>query len=377
MKKSLLALAIAAFASSAVSAATVYDKDGTSLAVGGRVQSVYYSTQNGGAGNNDGSITNTARLNMSGRSEIAPGIAAFGFAEWNVADGDSNEAMSNDETMSARDQYIGVDFGKFGSVLVGRTFDSLQKVIEVTDIYEDMGGNGILDDSDRRAGQIKYTWEGYGVLASVSYQSAKDHVAVEDAINDEMNVESGYAVALGYTTPTIGFGPISVKAGYSYLAAQDDAKYKYEYSLGLDNMKEYAASVTWGNLGNGLYLATVYDQRKFDYIYNPLIANHSSKGIEALVSYAFDNGLSLTASWQYKRVNAESAVNNNHEVEYIVRKVPVLVNYAFNSNFNVWAEASFDAGSDKQVSFKGFSSDEVLVADIDHTHFAVGARYTF
>ena len=99
------------------------------------------TTQNGGAGNNDGSITNTARLNMSGRSEIAPGIAAFGFAEWNVADGDSNEAMSNDETMSSRDQYIGVDFGKFGSVLVGRTFDSLQKVIEVTDIYEDMGGN--------------------------------------------------------------------------------------------------------------------------------------------------------------------------------------------------------------------------------------------
>ena len=221
MKKSLLALAIAAFASSAVSAATVYDKDGTSLEVGGRVQSVYYSTQNGGAGNNDGSITNTARLNMSGRSEIAPGIAAFGFAEWNVADGDSNEAMSNDETMSSRDQYIGVDFGKFGSVLVGRTFDSLQKVIEVTDIYEDMGGNGILDDSDRRAGQIKYTWEDYGFLASVSYQSAKDEIAVDGAFSNIMNVEGGYAVALGYTTPTIGFGPISVKAGYSYLAAQD------------------------------------------------------------------------------------------------------------------------------------------------------------
>ena len=375
MKKSLLALAIAAFASSAVSAATVYDKDGTSLEVGGRVQSVYYSTQNGGAGNNDGSITNTARLNMSGRSEIAPGIAAFGFAEWNVADGDSNEAMSNDETMSARDQYIGVDFGKFGSVLVGRTFDSLQKVIEVTDIYEDMGGNGILDDSDRRAGQIKYTWEGYGVLASVSYQSAKDHVAVEDAINDEMNVESGYAVALGYTTPTIGFGPISVKVGYSYLAAQDDAK--YALSLGLDNMKEYAASVTWGNLSEGLYLATVYDQRKFDYIEKSFIANHSVKGIEALVGYAFDNGLSLRASWQYKRVNAELGFNTNYQFEYIVRKVPVLVNYAFNQNFNIWAEASFDAGSDKQLSAKGFVNAANIERDEDHSHVAIGARYTF
>ena len=44
MKKSLLALAIAALAaSSAVSATTVYDKDGTSLDIYGRVQSVIYS----------------------------------------------------------------------------------------------------------------------------------------------------------------------------------------------------------------------------------------------------------------------------------------------------------------------------------------------
>lgn len=41
MKKSLLALAVVAAATSA-NAATVYDKDGTSLAVGGRVQSVVY-----------------------------------------------------------------------------------------------------------------------------------------------------------------------------------------------------------------------------------------------------------------------------------------------------------------------------------------------
>lgn len=42
MKKSLLALAIIA-ASTTATAATVYDKDGTSLAVGGRVQAVVYN----------------------------------------------------------------------------------------------------------------------------------------------------------------------------------------------------------------------------------------------------------------------------------------------------------------------------------------------
>ncbi len=48
MKKTLLALAVAAMATSTVaSAANVYDKDGTSLTVGGRVQSVFYSGPNG------------------------------------------------------------------------------------------------------------------------------------------------------------------------------------------------------------------------------------------------------------------------------------------------------------------------------------------
>ena len=45
MKKSLLALAVASIAAaSAASAATVYDKDGTSMEVYGRVQAVAYST---------------------------------------------------------------------------------------------------------------------------------------------------------------------------------------------------------------------------------------------------------------------------------------------------------------------------------------------
>ena len=43
MKKSLLALAVVAVAATSANAATVYDKDGTSLAVGGRVQAVVYN----------------------------------------------------------------------------------------------------------------------------------------------------------------------------------------------------------------------------------------------------------------------------------------------------------------------------------------------
>lgn len=378
MKKSLIALAVAAFASSAVSAATVYDQDGTSFAIGGRVQSVFYSGQFGTAGNNDSSIVNTGRLNISGRSQIAPGITAFGFAEWNTADGDTG---GNGDTMQARDQYIGVDFGKYGAISAGRSYDALYAVVGVTDIYEDLGANGIFDDSDRRAGNLKYVWEGYGVYAAASFQSAKNDIAVEGANNEKgttgvMNVDHGFSGVLGYTTPSVLFGPISVKAGYTYLAGQNDADYANTY--GIDNMKEWAASVTWGNVDNGLYLATVYDQRKFDYIdENAAAANHSLKGIEALVGYGFDNGLSVIASWQYQRLNVQDGNNSHIEYEKIIRKVPILVNYDFNSNFNVWLEASFDMGSDDQWNVKNAYFTKQQETNADHTLFAVGARYTF
>ncbi len=373
MKKSLLALAVAAFAaSSAASAATVYDKDGTSLNIGGRIQSVAYSPLNDGSANNDATITNSSRFSLEGRSQIASGVAAFGFADWDL---DSADSSSGNEGFTAREQYIGVDFGKFGALTVGRTYDSVKAVISATDIYEDFGVLGQVGCDDRRAGTVKYVWEGYGIYAGATYQAAKNDVVVGGAgDNDTMNVEGGYSVVLGYTTPSVVFGPISVKAAYSYLAAQDDQKYELSTD-DLDNMKEFAASISWGNTSEGLYLATMYNNRKFEYLGTSQYGSDTYKGIEVAIAYYFDNGLSLASGWQYNRLYSENHLTANNE-EVILRKMPVYVNYSFNSNFNVWAEAQFDMGSDRQVNLSN-NFDSIEFVDSDHTVFSVGARYTF
>ena len=85
MKKSLLALAVAsaAFVATSASATPVYNKDGTTLDIGGRIEALYLS---GGAhkvsGTDDQTIRNRARLNIAGRTQITNGIAGYGFAEW-------------------------------------------------------------------------------------------------------------------------------------------------------------------------------------------------------------------------------------------------------------------------------------------------------
>ena len=65
MKKSLLALALIGLVSAgSAQAAKVYDKDGTSLDLYGRVQSVFYNDKSSGVGNGD---DKSASINTSGR----------------------------------------------------------------------------------------------------------------------------------------------------------------------------------------------------------------------------------------------------------------------------------------------------------------------
>ena len=88
MKKSLLALAVVLAATSATaSAATVYDKDGTTLTVGGRVQSVFYNGFYKKAGYKDASLVNSSRFSVAGNTKVNNYLSVLAFSEWDMADG--------------------------------------------------------------------------------------------------------------------------------------------------------------------------------------------------------------------------------------------------------------------------------------------------
>ena len=172
MKKSLLAAALAVFAAGSVSAASVYDKDGTTLGIGGRVQSVWYSVHTGENSDNDNTVKSTARFSLEGRTQLSSFATAFSFAEWDLSGGES------DGEVGSREMYVGVDFGDFGIVTVGRTYDAVKSVVETTDIFEDWGCVGQVGCDDWRSGTIRYNWSGYGFDAAISYGAAVDEATV-------------------------------------------------------------------------------------------------------------------------------------------------------------------------------------------------------
>ena len=402
MKKSLLALAVAAFAASSASAAVVYDQDGTSLAVGGRIQAVAYSqdaNQGGQPASGDASLVGSARVNLAMRTQLTDGIAGFAFVEWDAADSDKKQ------TFDARDLYVGADFGAFGKLQAGRFRDAVyQGVTSTTDIFDDWGCDGQLGNDDRREGMIMYSWSGWGVDFKASYETAKDNVKVDGAWfeGEEADIKGGFAVSLGYTSPDVLFGPIAVKAGYGYYRFQDDyATMDFSDTADedgdfgntnrtYDNYKQWAAALSWGVKGAGPLVAVMYQARDFDtngtYFYknssgaifsDAAADDYTVSGVEAVVGYGFDCGVGIYTGWEWMNIDFD-----HQDIDVDAYTIPVYVNYQIAPNFNVWAEARFDAGTDDGKGFKGFDNVTATMAGKKMTNFeenvySIGARYTF
>ena len=377
MKKSLLALAIIA-ASTTATAATVYDKDGTSLAVGGRVQAVVYNGKADAAeiAEHDAGLVNSARLDIEGNTKVNDYVSAFAFSEWNMADG--NKSATGD-SINTREQYVGADFGDFGKILVGKTYDAANEVLAATDVFEDFGARqqGSINN-DRRTGMFRYVYDNNGFFGSVSYETASDETTVA---GQDANVEGGFAAAAGYTIDNVVFGPLSFKAGYSYVKGQDDSdelkgsitKYGEDGTWGFDDFKIISASVSWGSTNSGLYLGALYNTQRAKQRLDGAQSSYKNKvkGYEFVVGYTFDNGVGLFTGYNFtdaKTVDPEAYPSRSDSAIY--RRVPVYVNYAINDNFNIWGEAEFDANSTSE-------KDHQLQGGETGTMLSAGARYTF
>ena len=372
MKKSLLALAVVAAATSA-NAATVYDKDGTSLAVGGRVQAVVYNGNAAGIAENDAGLVNSARLNIAGSTKINDSVSVFAFSEWNMADGNTS-GQSWGDSINTREQYVGADYGDFGKILGGKTYDAANAVLAATDVFEDFGARlqGSIN-GDRRTGMFRYVYDNNGIFGSVSYQTAADDSTVQGSKAD---VEGGFAAAAGYTFDNVVFGPLSFKAGYSYVKGQDDFSKtigQFENSETFDNFKVISASIAWGSTDNGLYIGALYNTQRVKQRANDFVPSNSSnsdkkKGYEFVVGYTFDNGIGAFTGYNFVDVKTKEGSINSDSAIY--RRVPVYVNYAINDNFNIWGEAEFDANSTSE-------KDHQLQGGETGTMLSAGARYTF
>ena len=385
--------AVAVAATSAASAATVYDKDGTSLAVYGRIQGVVYSHNTGlnKTGNrfDDIGLQGTGRLGFDMRTQLTDGIAAFAKAEWEMADSGEGRGgtKGGDDSFKSRYLWVGVDFGQYGQLKAGKFEDAVKYVLLPTDIFDDFGCNGQLDNDDKRDGMFMYTWSGYGFTANVSYQTAKDDQLVDGAwvygAGESLDINDAYAISLGYESGDVLFGPIGVRLGYAHADFQDDtgvdawgqisdnpATDGYLNATAVyDDYNQYAASLYWGSLNVGPYVGALYQVRDFGMRNGE--EDYSVQGAEFVVAYGFENGVSLRAGYNWMNYDQDKGADVD------AHTIPVIAMYNITPNFRLWAEARFDAGTDEDSNNDLKDFQEVTGQNFNENVYSIGARYTF
>lgn len=328
MKKTILAIAIPALFASAANAAVIYDKDGTTFDVYGRVQANYYGEYD----DTDGELIGSSRLGWSGKVALNNTWSGIAKTEWQVAAENSDKGSDGKSSkFDARHIYAGFDGTQYGKIIFGQTDTAFYDVLEPTDIFNEWGDAGNFYDG-RQEGQVIYSNTFGGFKGKVSYQT-NDDVAVkitdvgqkvkEDAIfGSDVKRKKAYAAAAGYD---FDFG-LGFNAGYAY----SDLQNKVNGNTGKKD--EWAVGAHYAI--NGFYFAGVYTESQVKN--KSLGMKDDGRGYELAASYNVD-AWTFLAGYNFKegKANAQAAGSTYKD---LVDETLLGVQYAFTPKLKAYTE---------------------------------------
>ena len=270
MKKTIIAVAVAAAAlTTGANAAEVYNADGTSLSIGGRIEARLQLQDS------DANDLTRARLNFEGTHQVNDklyGLAKFE-TEW-AKDENNGQLDSNGTDIDTRYLYAGLGMDA-GEITYGQQDGALVNLTNFTDIMSTWGKAASVDYD----GNSTATPDEYNSLAGrtdnyLAYNAQFDSLGVsagyrfadgQDSADDNSRVDNGqdgYALALTYGIADTG---VVVGGGYS------------------DQNDNEQAMVTTAFTYDALYLAALYTH--IDYDDNQV---HNYKGYEFAAAYTID-----------------------------------------------------------------------------------------
>lgn len=203
MKKSLIALAIAAASTTAFAGADVY---------GQARMSIDKSSGSGATETQKKTSMNdrVSRIGVKGSEDLGGGMSAVYGIEWGVDITDQDASTSSDSPLSARNAFVGLK-GAFGTVLGGK-HDTPYKLAGSADLFGDtaadsQGSTGIIGygNFDLRAtnalAYISPDWNGFHFAAAVTNNGT--------TTTNGANISDSTSLALVYVN-----GPLKATYGY-------------------------------------------------------------------------------------------------------------------------------------------------------------------
>ena len=216
MKKTLVALTVAALATSA-SAVTVYENEGSKVDFDGsirlRLDNEKSKTDNETTKrahtnlHNDGS-----RFGVRAKHEISEDLFAFGRLEFRFNGGDRAKSTDQFGDLYAHRAYVGFGSKQFGEVSFGRQLTIGDDIAQSGFDY----AYGVLDTTLTTSGKAvaRYDYKGVeGLQVSADYRFAEDRDAKGEVLTGKL--KSGYGAGAVYEFKVAEDQSLKVAAGYT------------------------------------------------------------------------------------------------------------------------------------------------------------------
>ncbi|MEL0636538.1 porin [Marinomonas sp. TI.3.20] len=368
MRKTILALAIpaATIMMASAHAANVYNANGSSLDVYGKVEADMThagSTKNSNKSQVDakGDLTTSARLGIKGETRVNDNVSVFAKGEWDVSGQNSDGS-----TFKARKAYLGADFGKDGKVSFGQQntplYTSLTQAIDIFDQWGMEAQTGIYGES-RQASQAIYsnTFGNLDVQAGYQFRNndGKDIGAMSTTTagtttttdNEQDNAYSlagvyhtgiGLNLRAAYARQNFGGLGASAQSGTTLTTGSTDGKID-TYGLGAD----YTL--------NDLYLAFVYLGSKTDN--GAAVNSNTSMNSYDLVGAYNINQYRLYTGYGLQKTNADGSSSQNS-----VKSYKLGLEYNITPNALTWVEYRHNNADGTYDGAAGYAKNEVALS---------------
>lgn len=205
MKKTLVALAVAAVAATSANAAVVYNQDGTKVEVGGQFRVLL--TKNSGERadlKNPGS-----RVEIKATQELGSGFSALAATQLRFSARDeAGDEKQDFNDIEAYNVYAGFAQDQIGALTFGKQ-NTNQDDLGISDYTYDLGDVKMTHNHDKKAAKFRSVeWNGFSFGADYFFGDAKKD-------SDTEQNGKGWGAALFYTAEIANDTTLTVNGGYT------------------------------------------------------------------------------------------------------------------------------------------------------------------